>query len=57
MARTQGKPIPHTQDVKPPSWEPEPLHMPVYLPAPPARPAPQDEGDEPKSRVIIIDLA
>lgn len=57
MTRTQGTSHPRSQDTEPPAWEPEPLHLPLYLPVAERTPAKREENPDPPSRVIIIDLA
>ena len=38
------------------AWEPEPLRLPLYVPHWPQH-SEEEEPEEPKSRVIIIDMA
>jgi hypothetical protein len=57
MARTRGISNPCNQDSDVREWEPEPLHLPLYVPVDGR--APKTTGDgvpEHPSRVIVIDL-
>ncbi|MDX9719531.1 MAG: hypothetical protein RBU37_02205 [Myxococcota bacterium] len=38
------------------AWEPEPLQLPLYVPHVPEHGEDEDDPDEPRSRVIIIDM-
>lgn len=55
MTRTRGTSTRRDRERQLPTWEPEPLNLPLYVPEP-KRPSAPEESHDRETRVVVIDL-